>query len=345
MKESERIYHTRKRFNVLLWGIIALSIACMIGFLITLVMMALKSADFTLLSFLCGGFLVGALIFGLLGMLLYRHVDKIAELELDALEREDSEYSFHVGEGTLATLDEKGLRIHGGSERRPVVVPYFDVKFYSVCTRKTPCEKGTWSVVIEIPAHYVTKREEHGQKPILIQADAKERLYARIKELGLNLLGEKPNLQGQSKEKFKPMKQFIRPEEGMRGKTLIVMILGFLFLVGGILTLLFLPDKFDQATSIGAVVVVLGVYFGIRGVVAYLRAKVIFGIYREGIYFRNSNIEAAFLKWEEILHIELVEGDQDRVLRISCLYGKYNFPPFEGSYEYIAETFPEKVKN
>lgn len=343
MKESDRIHAKRKRFNILLWVDIALSIVCMIGFLVILIMMGLNAADIALLSYLCSGFIGGALLFGLFGMLLYRYVDKIAGLELDALEREDNRYSFHIGEGTLATLDEKELRIHGGSESRPIRIPYFDVKFYSVCSRKTPREKGTWNVLVEIPAHYLKKREEHGLKPILIQMDAKERLYARIRELGFELLGEEPKLQGQSNEKFKPMKKFVKPDEGQRGKTIVLMILGFLFIVGGMLVFLLLPDKFSQATTIGAIVVVLGVYFGIRAIVAYVKAKAIFAVYREGVYFRNSGIEAAFLKWEEILDIEMFVRDYGSVLRANCLYGKYDFPVFEGSYEYIAETFPEKV--
>ena len=309
----------------------------MVGFIVCIFMIGWNKGDPVLVGILAGAFFVGAGGLGLLGMLLFRRSDRLALEELDALEREDSINSFFVGEGTLATFGDKELRIHGREDgKRDVIVPYYDLRFFSVCARRGPKERGSWSVVIEIPARYFNNNASRTMSPILIQTDGKERLYKRLKELGLELIGE-PYTEEQSDKKFVQKKKFTLTHTVKRRKALILIGVAVLFLIGGIFATIY------WNSTPGSIVIVLGAYFGIRACVVLVRAKAVFGIYEEGIFYRDpEGVNNVFLKWEEFSALGIAEQENRRFLRVQCPYGAYDLPYFEGAYEYIKAHYPDK---
>ena len=324
----------------MMWGIIVLAVLCLIGIIVTLVLIGLNRFNPFILGGMSGGFVLGAAIFGGLGFLCYRRIEKLAAEELDALELEDGEHSFYVGEGTLATFERGELRIHSGegAKGRRVIVPYGSIKFYSVCTRRAPCERGEWSVVMEIPAHYLAKggKPRLSDPPALIQTDGKKRLYDTMKEFGLPLIGEQPKEEVEEK-KFERVTKFTLADTQKRNRALILILVGLLFIVGGI------PAAILWEPTIGAVISVIGLYLFIRALVAYVRAKAEFSIYQEGIFYSEpSGIDNAFLKWEEFSEILIFEQGEKQYLRVQCAYGAYDFPMFQGVIEYFVEHYPEK---
>ena len=337
MKTSAEIQRKRKGWNALLWTIIILAIACMIGFLVCIFMIGWSKGDPVLVGILAGAFFIGACVLGLLGMLIFRRTDRLALEELDALEREDDLNSFFVGEGTLATFGDEKLRIHGREDgKKDVVVPYYDLKFYSVCARRNPKERGSWSVVIEIPARYFNNNASRTMTPILIQTDGKERLYSRMKELNLELIGEPYNAE-QSDKKFVQTTKFKLAHTVKYRKALILIGVAALFLVGGVFATVY------WNSTPGSIIIVLGAYFAIRSFVMLARSKAVLGIYEEGIFYREPDgVNNVFLKWEEFSSLCIFEQEGRRSLRLQCPYGAYDLPYFEGAYEYLKEHYPDK---
>lgn len=338
MRTSAEIQRQRKKWSILLWTIVAIALICMVGFVVCIFLIGWEKGDIVTVSIVSGGCFLGAAGLGLVGMRLFRFTDRLAAEELDALECEDDENSFFVGDGTLATFGEDKLRIHGRVEgKKDVVVPYYDLKFFSVCARREPKERGAWSVVIEIPARYFNHSASRTMPAVLIQTDGKERLYARMKELGLELVGE-PYTEQQSTEKFVPLDKFKLADRVKRNKALILFAIGILCAVGGILA------GFFWELTPGCVLLVLGLYLIIRASLAFVRAWATFGIYNEGIHYNDpSGLNNVFLKWEEFSAVDIFEQDNQRYLRAHCPYGVYDLPYFEGAYEKIVERHPEKA--
>lgn len=339
MKESERLQRKRKFFNVLQWIALSIAILCAIGLLVSIILLGIGKGKISLTGGLSGGFLAGILIFGAISYWLFRIFTRISDRELDALEREDDKNSFFVGEGTLATLNDGEMLLHGGEKQKRISVPYSAVRFISVCTRRSPAEKGEWSVLFELPARYLNPKADAKEKPVLIQTDGKERLYARLKELSLELLGEQP---GGSKpedgEKFILLHKFKEPDRAQRVKSIAIMAIGGVLAVLGVLIMAFGDRLFAHAATMGSIAFVLGVYFLLRGMYAFVKAKSLFEIFAEGIYYTDSRgADSVFLKWEEIKSVEKLVREDGSVLRVGCLYGNYDFPLFEGAYEMISE--------
>ena len=320
-----------------MWTLIILAALCLIGLVVCLLMLGLKPANSLLYGNLILAFLGAGTVFGLLGGVCYRRTDRLSVAELDALELEDDENSFFVGEGTLATFKKDSLYIHGGIEsKKSITVPYYDIKFYSVCTRRAPREKGEWSVVLEIPSRYFNKGGMKTASNILIQTSGKERLYSRLNELGLELIGEMPQKET-SEHKFQRLRKFVLANSEKRLRALILAGLGAALIIGGIFASIY------WMMTIGSVIIILGAYMGIRALIAYFRAKAEFSVYEEGIFYREpTGVDNAFLKWTEFssINIQLIEGKE--YLRVTCPYGAYDFPLFEGAYEYIKERYPDK---
>ncbi|MDE6677288.1 MAG: hypothetical protein K2K12_06235, partial [Clostridia bacterium] len=175
-----------------------LAVLCLLGAIVCIVLTEIgersKETE-TLLYILSGSFAGGAALFAAATVLISKIAHSVYQTELDFRERCDSENSFFVGEGTLATFEKDGLRIHAESGKGEAIkVPYSEIRFFSVCTRHLPREKGEWSVVIEVPAKYLAKAGESVEDgPALIQADAKERLYRCIENFGLTMIGGREN--------------------------------------------------------------------------------------------------------------------------------------------------------
>ena len=337
MKTSAEIHRQRKGWNAFLWTVIILSLLCMVGFVVCIFMIGWNKGDPVLVGILTGAFFVGAGGLGLLGMLLFRRSDRLALEELDALEREDDMNSFFVGEGTLATFGDEKLRIHGREDgKKDIVVPYYDLRFFSVFARRSPRERGSWSVVIEIPARYFNNNASRTMSPILIQTDGKERLYSRLKELNIELIGE-PHTEEQSDKKFTLIKKFNLTHSVKQRRALILIGAAVLILIGGIVATIYWNN------TIGSLAIVLGAYFGIRACVILIRARGVLGIYEEGIFYRDpEGVNNVFLKWEEFSSLGIFEEENRRFLRLQCPYGAYDLPYFEGVYEYVKEHHPEK---
>ncbi len=331
MEESRRCHIRKKLWETFGWASIVLALLCMAGLIVSLIMLGLGNEHMSLLGILCGAFAGGAVFFGAVGIFAVRQGERWLSRELDALERADGEESFFVGEETIVTFREEGVLLH--NKERSVSVPYGEMRFISVCTRRKPREKGEWSVLMEVPASYVVKKAKKEELPVLIQTDGKERLYRALKAHGLVLLGEQPK---ESAEKFTLMKKFDLPDRAKRRRALWMLLLGVALTGGGIGLLFYL-------SAIGAPVIVVGGYIILRALFSYFRAKRVLAVYREGLYLSEpSTQDSFFLKWEEMEDLVPTEAEKQEVLRANCLYGAYDFPRPRGAYEYLRETFPDK---
>lgn len=331
-------YQKIKRFwNVVAWISIVLVILCMIGFVVCIILLARGSVQMVLLGALMGGMVLGAILLGGVGFFSFKRSEKALGLELDSLECEDSPHSFYVGEGTLATFQDAALRIHGGREKKvEFTVPYSEMRFFSVCARRAPKEEGEWSVVIEIPARYFNRGAKKNDPPVLIQTDGKDRLYQRLEELNLTLIGEKRGAV-EAKE-FTKQREFSLAHPKKRKQALLLCGAGGILFAGGI-------GAMFWNTTVGAFCIVIGFYIGLRALMAYFRAKAEFAVYQEGIYYRDlSGNDRVFLKWEEFSKIFLFQKDGIESMRIECPYGAYEFPRFPGLYEYLCEKYPMKCE-
>ncbi len=319
--------------------IMIVAFACFLGFIVTIFMIGMDKGDQQLVMILCLSFFVAGCVLGISGLLFFRRADRLAGEELDLLEQEDSPYSFFVGEGTLATFEDEQLRIHGReASKKDIVVPYYDLKFYSICSRRAPKEKGNFSVVIEIPSKYFNNNAARDLPCVLIQTDGKDRLYDRLKELNLTLIGEQYTKE-QGSGTFTQEEKFTFWHPVRVKKSTILMGIGLLVLIGGILAMIFWKNN----RAPGSILIVLGAYCGIRGCIALFRAKASLGLYREGIYYRDpEGVNSVFLKWEEFSSARVSEKDGKKFLTCTCPYGDYDLPYFEGAYESILKKHPEK---
>lgn len=324
-------------YSVFVIALAALAILCALGLFVAVIVFEFKGGlQSSLLYILVGSFAGGAIVSALAAFGLNILGRKHRDAELDFRERCDGEESFFVGEGTLVTFGERGVVIHG--ERgggREISVPYAEMRFFSVCTRRLPREKGEWSVVLEIPARYLARDAKADAKPALVQADAKPRLYETLTRHGLTLVGER----GSGEEKrFTCLSAFHLPNRAKRKTALITAVVGGLLLVGGVLVAVFWQPVF------GALLAAVGFILTGRAVLTFFRAKGTLGVYEEGLYWRDTGrVESVFLKWKEIESITVEPNDGFPLYRVQCAYGAYHFPAVAGSEEYLRETHPEKL--
>lgn len=320
-----------KMFSVAFGTFAALGLLCMAALVVVLVLFGLSGENYVLYAILAGSFAGGALLFAPLAYLCLKKGEAHLLKERDELERADGEESFFVGENVLARFGKEELEICGKQLR--IGVPYRDVKFYAVCVRHAPKEKGEWSVLIQFPPQYFP---EFGpdDPSVLIQTDGKQRLYDCIAAHGLTLLGESPN--GQNvKKKYERIKKFAIPIPVRRRRALIFSVLGALLFGGGIGFAFYL-------TAVGVPVAVIGAYLLARGGVAFLQAKQILAVYREGLFLRGETAhELCFLKWDEIVSMRYPK-ESAGPLHIECAYGEYDFPCPQAAYAFLKARFADK---
>lgn len=327
---------------VLTYAAAILALGCLIGIIACVLMLNFgerSEGELTVLYILTGSFAGGAAVFALLTVLFSKVMSRAAQRELDFRERLDGEESFFVGDGTLLTFGEKGVTLHGetAGEHEPVFVPYEDTRYISICTRRRPREKGSWCVAIEMPVKYLSKKKDgKGDEKVLVQADAKDRLYESLKKHDLVLLGEEPSAEKEDK-KFLLKRKFTLPNRRKRRNALILLIAGAVLAVASVFVGIFWKP------SVGALAGALGCVLLFRGTVNFLRAKAVFGVYEEGIFWRESSgTERLFLKWDDIESVAFEEKDGYPVLVFRCSYGRYAIPAVEGAYESIKEIKEEK---
>jgi hypothetical protein len=318
------------------------AVLCLIATLVTVVVVELgkkTESQITLLWILTGAFAAGAVIFAALGFFLSRAMQSAYAAELDYRERLNGENSFFVGDGTLATFEADALRIHAeGGGREDIRVPYAEMRFFSVCTRRLPKEKGERSVVMEVPVKYLAKKGKvrADDPPALIQADEKERLLECLQTHGLKLVGEEPP---QENRKFTLRRKFIFPDRAARKRSLIGIAIGALLLAGGI------GAAFWQ-TTVGAILGVFGLFLIGRSSVSFAGAKRALCFYDEGVYWRErARTDCVFLKWNEILSVSQTEKDGVSLLKFECAYGAYHFANAAGAPEYLKEIKPDLWKD
>lgn len=317
-------------------GLAVLGLLCLCGLVVSLILFGLKEDGLVLYASLCGGFAGGAAVFGLLGLFVLRRGEVYAERELDVLERADSEESFFVGEDTLARFKKDTLLIKGTRGAR-AEIPYPEMRFFSVCARTKPRERGEWSVLMEFPARYLDKKCKQDAPPVLVQTSAKERLFSCLKSHELPLEGELPQ-EGNDEKSYIRIQKFVSPLPEKRKRALIMLLVGAAAFCGGI-GLAFLQ------TVIGTVVAFLGGYVLFRGALSLLKARRTLAVYEEGIFLKEPNSrDSCFLKWGEIVRLRPAEGQNGAAIRVECPYGEYEFPRPAGAYEFLREHFPGKCE-
>ena len=334
----------RKRIfaTVVTYAAAILAVLCLIGLVVSVLMLNIgeKNAqrDF-ILYVLTGCFVGGAVGMAACTYFLAKLMSRASYKELDFRERLDGEESFFVGEGTLLTFGESGITLHAEKEggNKPVFVPYDKTRYISICTRRRPREKGDWCVAIEIPIKYLSKNaeEKEGEK-VLVQADAKDRLYRALEKHNLTLFGERRE-ENKPNQKFTPVQRFSLPNRRKRKTALIMLVVGIVLIGGAI------PFGLLVHATIGALLGAVGLVLTLRGGVSLVKAKAVFGVYKEGIFWRESSGgESLFLKWEDIEGVSLEEQKGFPVLVFRCDYGKYAIPAVEGAYECI-EGYKEGI--
>lgn len=317
-----------------------LAVAMLVGVVIAVFILEFSHVSPRLCYILMGSFGGAAVLSAIFALVAYRVSVRTEKRKNDFLERCDSEESFFVGEGTFATFAGEELVIHADGKERVIRVPYSDLRAFSLCTRRAPRELGEWSVVLEIPARYLSKQEKRGEPPALIQTDAKPRLYAVLERRGIPLFGETPpsgKPTKQDKTYFVPEKKMFLPNRKRRKRAIIIGAVGLVLVLGAI------PLAIYEA-SVGALLGVFGVFLVGRSAYAYFRAKAVFAVYSQGILWRESErAESFFLKWEEIGGVKAGEHDGMPILSIDTLCGRYHIPRGEGFFEEIEKLHPEKT--
>lgn len=342
-ERERRAAALRRRRNfcgVCFYTAAAVAIASLVALLVILIVFELQSrTSDPLFAALAGSFGGAVVLFALLAFAFTRLLTAAEFALSDYIERCDSEYSFFVGEGTLAVFEKEGLRLHGdvilpvrGKRKdnlREVKIPYRDVRIFAVCTRKRPREKGEWSAVLEIPSRYLNPKTD---EKLLIQADLKERLKRAARERGLLIGGEQAN---GSPQKFqKKSEEFARDPDAK--KYLLFLILSAAVFCAGI------AAAFLWEPSIGAVISVAGGFFVSRNAFSFAAAKKRIALYEEGLYYRDKR-GGMFFKWEEIEKITRDAEENAPVLRLTFAYGDCAIPAVGGAYEEIEKLHPEKI--
>ncbi len=343
-KTSRRLKSLTRGYNACLLGFAIAAVACLVGVLVVVIMLEMgdPAPERTQLYYiLTGAFAAGAVLFALCSLLFGRAAQSSLKTQQDFDERCCGEECFFVGEGTIAEFSDDALVIRPEKgQGKNIRVPYGEIRFFSVCTRTKPQERGTWSVVIEMPAHYVMKK---GDAPrALVETDGKDRLYDTIERHGLTLLGEQPPRGGEKRPnvRFEARTRFLLPDEQKRRRSLIFAGIGVLLVVAGALVAVF----WQEFLFVGILLGVFGLFFAIRSLFAFARAKGMLAIFEEGIYWRESGRaegDRFFLKWSELTGIrpETVEGKH--YLAAECAYGSYHIPEVAGVYEYLQKYRPE----
>ena len=324
-------------YSVFFFIFLAIAVVGLIGALVSVLVYELNSSVSDALgSILIGSFFGGGAVAGGIAVLLTRLLSRADLMRLDFAERCASEHSFYVGEGTLATFEAENLLLH--SDRaggKSVRVPYGSVRLFSVCTRRAPKEKGEWSVVIELPARFLAKdgKAKEDEK-VLIQTDAKERLFRTIELRGLTLLGEDQRAQdAQNKSRYRLKTKFYVPDTDKRRRFMVMTILGAVAAGAGI------PVAIFWNIMAGSFLSVIGCFLAVRFASAFVNAKSLLSVYEEGIFWRDkTGTDRMFLKWGEIEKISREEG----ALKVGCIYGDYQLPDIAGAFEYLERNFPDK---
>ena len=354
IRQAERAAKRRKTLTALAWTAAILALLLVIGAIFCLVMLGLGNQNFYLLGFLALGGMSGAAALGGVGFALFRASVKAEETERDFLERADSEESFTVGEGTLATFSEDALVLHGQDRQkkeRRIRVPYKEMRFFSVLVRHAPKEKGEWRILFEIPAHYLSKKPQKGEPPALIETQGKERLKACIASHGLSLVGETPapsaEGEGAKPQRAKKEQRFVLPDAEKRRRRFPFLLLGAGLIVGGVVVAM-LANR-----TIGIVLSCIGVYLLIHGAVGYYRARTELLLLDTGIWDKKATrAESSYLTWEEIESVSFFEGregtdktpEEKPALILGCAYGDHGFTPVREAYDYLLAHHPEKCR-
>lgn len=318
-----------------------LSVVTFVGVIVAVLVLEFSEASDALMYTLIGSFAGGSVLSAGLAYILFRFASRTEKVLGDFLERCDSEESFFVGEGTLATFTEEGLVIHATDREKKVHVPYREMRLFSACLRKKATERGEWVVILEVPARYVLKegKASKNEPPMLIRVDMKPRLLNTIEARGLTLIGEQFTNVPASKAKFTAQKKYLLPNHTKHKRALISVMGGTALVIAAVLVGIFLE------TTVGSILGVFGFFLTGRGVIAFARARALLAFYAEGLLWQDSDrTESAFLKWEEVLSVRCGEQEGYPVLTVECAYSDYNFPRPAGAWEYLEETHSDKVK-
>ncbi len=336
MKSKElRLRRKRKTAFAVSWTSVGLLVICVAGLLVSFVLYGLARTNEhdRLYVSLIGGFAAGIAAFGLIGVGCMKLASKWLFEERDEAERAISEDSFFAGEGTVATFRDAGMVLEAGSVA--VTVPYPELRAFAVCTRTRPREKGEWSVAIEIPAKYLSKKKTKNEPPVYAQFDYKPRLLDRLAFRGIAVGGEK---KGKGKGRFRRLETFALPDRRKRRNALLTALVGAAVAAVGV------GLAFTSLSTLSAVMVALGLLVAARSTVRFVQSKFLLAVYREGIFKREENGLGAFYKWEELVSVTRVAKDGEQSIRLDFGYGELLCPEADGFYDFVARNYPQKTE-
>lgn len=329
---NDNVYRgRRKACYAISWALIALSVLCVLGLLVCLVLFGFNMGGRdTLFLILSGTFLGGTVVFALFGVWTSRVTVRLLFLERDMDERAISEESFFAGEGVFATFTQNCLTFGKGTGAE-IAVPYSQIRATRVCKRTAPRMKGEWYILLQIPTCYLSKKGE-GDELLPVQFDYKQRLLDCIERYEIPLDGEEKK---DAKGTFKKVKRFQKWDKGSCVKYLIEFGVGaFLFFLGIGLTY-FLPNA-----TFGAVILAIGGLFAVKSGFSLFRSKYLLVAYEEGFYKKANGEVNAFFRWEEIRHVSKKREGENDYLVFDCGYGDFICREVDGFFEYVSQKFP-----
>lgn len=258
----------------------------------------------------------------------------------DERERLDSEESFFVGENLLFTFGENGATIHNetaGGEEISVSIPYSDIACFDFWLRRTPKAKGERSILVKIPAKYLSKDpKERSGEPSLVTMTYKQRLLDAIDRHSVSLTR---CCEGCAKNTKKLFSVTAKSSDVASKSSAVSVVAGGLLIVAGVVLAFLL-----ESAVLGVALAVFGAILCGKSVFSLLRnGKTGLVVSAAGVWWREANqYDSLFLRWEDVSCVKLHRHGGETYVAFVCPFGSYYFPDIDGLSGFLRERFSEK---
>ena len=266
------------------------------------------------------------------------------------------EYTFREGE-YLATLGAQGITYKDEDEE--ITIPYSDVKFSRVLSRKRADDIGNEKLYLTAPFprsgtynRFCFKEKGETYHTHEFSSEEKAKMERAITAFAVPVVDKRKST-GIAKA---PMKVF-REDGGFAHKIVVSSAMVLLALVVGA-ALMFLLNYFFK-TDTETLAIVFGV-FCVPCLAAVIIKSQELGskvkVYEKGVYLKIRSksgyggtaspfaIETAYFNWDEVECVERVQSQVQYRVVFRLGHCVYSVPDFNGLYDYIFEHFPEMCK-